>query len=93
MHPGAVEMAEDTSFSREDRKELITQGVKLDQIIRETSHIRDTVLTEHAKRIDDLEKVKDTLGAQIKAIIWIGGFIITIVQLAAEFLIHSYFSK
>jgi len=86
-------MAEDNTFSREDRKELITQGVKLDQIIREVTQMREISLTEHDKRIDNLEKVKDTLGAQIKAIIWIGGFVITVVQLIAEFLIHSYFVK
>lgn len=89
----AVEMAEDNNFSREDRRELITQSVKLDQLIKDFADLRDHTIVDHHKRIDDLERVKDTLGTQIKTIIWIGGFLITIVQLAAEVLIHTYFAR
>jgi hypothetical protein len=93
MQETAATMAEDNNFSREDRRELITQSVKLDQLIKEFATLRDDTVKSHNKRIDDLEKVKDTLGAQIKTIIWVGGFLITVVQLAAEVLIHTYFSK
>ncbi len=93
MTQEATEMALDNSFTREDRRELITQSVKLDHLMNEFAVLRDNTVKEHNKRIDDLERVKDTLGSQIKTIVWIGGFLITVVQLVAEVLIHSYFVK
>jgi hypothetical protein len=79
------------SFSKEDRRELITQGVKLDQVIKELEALRtDTVLT-HEKRLVLLERSRDNMTTQIKTILWIGGFLITIVQIGLEIFLHATF--
>lgn len=88
-------MSEDVmdSFSKEDRRELITQGVKLDQVIKELLELRTETVLSHEKRLGTLERTKDTITGQVKTIFWIGGFLITIIQVTLEILLHTVFKQ
>lgn len=79
------------NFSLADRRELITQGVKLDQLISEMLELRNNTVLTHEKRLVSLERSKDSLTTQLKTILWIGGFLITIVQVGLEIFLHATF--
>lgn len=97
------------NFTLEDRKELIKQGIFLEQFHKEIHDlkvsIRESLIKLDQEKLDrvslPLEKVanietrvsvversNDRLTERIKSILWVGGFIITLVQVIAELSVH-----
>ena len=86
-------------FSPEDRKELLKQGLILDNLVHEVHDLKAQIRDSNAKRealkdtIDDrvtlLETTKQVLAAQVKAIMWIGGIIITVLQFTMQLWFYS----
>lgn len=99
------------NFTLEDRKELMKQGILLEQFHKEIHDlkvgVRESLLKidqekmdkntisletirEHDLKLRELERASDRTIERLKSIMWIGGFMITLIQAGVEIAIHLW---